>query len=111
MTGSESPSLAQKIRWLLEDLRAYQPEKIILFGSAARGDADEHSDLDVVLVKETRDSFVQRGIDAARHIRLGVGAVDILVYTPEEFRRMQENENPFVERVLADGRVLYEKAA
>lgn len=105
------PFLQQKIDWLLEDLRAYQPEKVILFGSAARGDADEHSDLDVVLIKQTQDSFVQRGIEAARGVRLEVGAIDLLVYTPEEFRRMIADENPFLEKVLADGKVIYEKAA
>jgi len=105
------PTLQEKLRWLLEDLQGYQPEKVILFGSAARGDADEHSDLDVVVIKQTHQPFVQRGIEAVRHVRLEIGAVDLLVYTPEEFQRMREDENPFIERVLADGRVLYEKAA
>lgn len=109
--GQTAPSLQQKIRWLLEDLRAYQPEKVVLFGSAARGDADASSDLDVVIIKETPDTFVQRGIEAARHVRLEVGPLDMLVYTPEEFRRMKEDENPFIEKVLADGKVIYEKAA
>ncbi|MBI4228035.1 MAG: nucleotidyltransferase domain-containing protein [Candidatus Omnitrophica bacterium] len=105
------PTVAQKIQWLVEDLRAYQPERVILFGSAARGDADADSDLDVVIIKRTIASFVQRGVDAVRHVRPALAPVDLLVYTPEEFQRMIEDENPFIERVLAEGRVLYETAA
>lgn len=111
MTQPPSPSLAQKIQWLLEDLKAYQPEKVILFGSAARGDADERSDLDVVIVKQTSALFVQRSVDAAKCLRPKIGPIDLLVYTPEEFRRMIEDEVPFIEHVLREGRVLYEEAA
>ena len=111
MAQQTRPSLQQKIQWLLEDLQAYQPEKVILFGSAARGDADEFSDLDVVIIKRTSVQFVQRGVDAAQLIRSDLVPVDIFVYTPEEFQRMTEDENPFIERVITEGRVLYEKAA
>ena len=104
-------SLQQKIRWLLEDLKEYQPEKVILFGSAARGDTDPLSDLDVVIIKRTHEGFVQRGIEAARLVRCEVAPIDLFVYTPEEFQRMLEDENPFIEKVLSEGKVLYEKAA
>ena len=103
--------LQQKIQRLLEDLKGYQPERIILFGSAARGDADAHSDLDVVIVKRTSVPFVQRGVDAVRYLRPEVGPVNLFVYTPDELRRMEEQESPFIERVLAEGEILYEKAA
>lgn len=106
-----SLSLKQKLRWLVEDLKKYQPEKIILFGSSVRGETDEYSDLDVVIIKKTSSPFVQRGVDAIKLLRSGVGHVDLFVYTPEEFQRMKEDENPFIEQVLSQGRVLYEKAA
>lgn len=111
MQSSRPPDLAQRIQWLVEDLRNYQPEKIILFGSAARGDADAFSDLDVVLIKRTTTPFVQRGVDAVKYLRLDIAPVDLFVYTPEEFQRMVEDESPFIERVVAEGRVIYEKAA
>ena len=111
MRDVSPPSLDQRLRWLVEDLRKYQPQKIILFGSAARGDHDASSDLDVVMIKQTTTAFVQRSLDAVAYVRPEVVPVDILVYTPEEFRRMAEDENPFLERVMAEGRVLYETAA
>jgi len=45
---------------LLDALKAYHPQKIILFGSAARGEADAESDLDLLVIKETREPFVER---------------------------------------------------
>ena len=87
-------------------LRDYGPvEKIILFGSAARGDADEHSDIDLIIVKETKKSFVRRSVEAPYFCVPS----DIFVYTPQEFVQMKENENPFLLSALEEGIVLYER--
>ena len=94
---------------VLNSLMDYEPEKIILFGSAARGETDEHSDIDLVLIKQTDKRFVQRLVEAGAFIPLDV-SVDVFVYTPEEFQSMIEADNPFIEQVLQDGKVLYEKS-
>ncbi len=107
----QSSSLQEKIQWLVEDLKAYRPAKVILFGSAARGEADAYSDLDVVIIKQTQSPFVQRAIEAAKYLRPEVSPIDLFVYTPEEFHRMVEAESSFIERILAEGRILYEEAA
>jgi len=87
-------------------LRDYGPvEKIILFGSQATGEADEYSDLDLIIVKETNKSFVRRCVEAP-YFRV---SSDIFVYTPEEFEQMKENENPFLESALETAIVLYER--
>jgi len=99
----------EKLKAVLERLKKYQPEKIILFGSYARDEADEYSDLDFVVVKKTAKRFLERLIEVAKLIDNDLGNVDVFVYTPEEFERMIEWENPFIERVLKEGRVLYEK--
>jgi len=99
----------EKLKAVLERLKEYQPEKIILFGSYARDEADEYSDLDIVVVKKTAKRFLERLIEVAKLIDNDLGNVDVFVYTPEEFERMIEWENPFIERVLKEGRVLYEK--
>lgn len=86
----------------------YQPEKIILFGSRAGGGSDEYSDLDLILIKKTDQSFVERLTDPALLNVLPI-RTDCFVYTPEEFKRMEENENPFVMSALENAKVLYEK--
>ena len=45
---------------LLQALRPYQPQRIILFGSTARGEADADSDLDVLVIKDTPEPFGKR---------------------------------------------------
>jgi len=50
-----------------------------------------------------------RLIEIGRLIDLDLGKVDVFVYTPKELERMIEWENPFIERVMKEGRVIYEK--
>jgi predicted nucleotidyltransferase len=85
-------------------LTGYGPvEKILLFGSAARGEQDEESDLDLIIIKRTAERFLDRLLAVPV---LPVPA-DVFVYTPEEFAAMQENENPFILAALEDAVVLY----
>jgi len=100
----ETVRLHEVLRILLEQ---YGPiEKIILFGSYARGDTDEYSDLDLILIKKTQQRFIERLVSVPL---LPVHA-DVFVYTPEEFERMKENENPFITSALESAKVLYERA-
>ena len=97
-------SLTEVVRILLEQ---YGPiEKIILFGSQARGDSDEFSDLDLILIKETAKRFLERLIEVPL---LPIHA-DVFVYTPEEFERMKESENPFLMSALESAKVIYERS-
>jgi predicted nucleotidyltransferase len=76
---------------------------VLLFGSLARGDARDHSDIDLIVVKETDKRFLDRldeFYDDARE------AMDVLVYTPQEFEEMKQR--PFVKMALKAGRILYE---
>ena len=100
-------AIETKVQQVVNDLKAYHPQQVILFGSAARGDADGYSDLDFVIVKNTSQPFLERLKEVAL-LCTAPGAIDFLVYTPQEWQRMQEMESPFAERVLAEGRIVYE---
>ena len=102
-------SVNARVRQAVDDLKRYGAETVILFGSAARGDMDEYSDLDFIVVKPTTMSFVARLADVVRQCP-NVRCADVIVYTPEEFRRMREAENPFLEQAMSEGKILYEKA-
>ncbi len=108
MTEGKGREMERKIAQLIEDLKPYNPEKIILFGSAAREDSDEYSDMDVVVIKKTNKRFLERLIETAEMIRPSLGPIDVFVYTPEEFGRMKEWDSPFIEEVLKEGRIIYE---
>lgn len=85
----------------------YDPQSILLFGSAARGEIGEWSDLDLVVVAETSSRFVDRIEEVMRLLRPRVG-LDILVYTPSEFEQLTR-ENMFArDEIVAKGEVLYE---
>ena len=99
--------MEKQLKALLSALQRYHPERIILFGSAARGEADAESDLDVLVIKETAEPFVQRLEAMAQLCPAGVHA-DIIVYTPDELRHMVDDGNPFILQALREGKVIYE---
>jgi len=99
--------MQEKLNKLLQALQGYHPQRIILFGSAARGDADADSDLDVLVIKDTEDPFVHRLEAMAALCPLSVHA-DILVYTPDELQQMIDDGNPFILQALREGRTVYE---
>jgi predicted nucleotidyltransferase len=87
-------------------LTQYDPvEKIIMFGSSARGEAGEQSDLDLIIVKKTDKPFLKRILE----VPLFPVRADVFVYTPEEFSEMQEYENPFIMSALKNAKILYER--
>jgi len=85
-----------------------EPERIVLFGSRARGDADEHSDYDLVVIKRTDRPFLERLRDMVPYLVKLAHAMDILVYTPEEFDRMGETGLAWA--IKREGVTLYERS-
>ncbi|MBI4678668.1 MAG: nucleotidyltransferase domain-containing protein [Elusimicrobia bacterium] len=87
-------------------VKAAEPEKIILFGSAAHGKGGPHSDLDFLVVKSCSNRR-----ETARIIRrnlIGVDIpIDILVATPEDIRRYGETIGLIYRPALREGRVMY----
>jgi len=93
----------------IECIKKYDPDKIIIFGSYVRGEIDEYSDLDIIIIKKTESRFIERLIDVTKLIDYSLGKIDLFVYTPAEFQKMIELENPFINNVLKEGKVIYEK--
>jgi predicted nucleotidyltransferase len=101
-------SIEQEIKSIATQIiDKYQPEKIILFGSAARGDYGPDSDADfLVIKKETPFYGAERTRKLSRIIKRSI-PVDFLVYRPEEFQKRVEMGDPFLKAILKEGKVLY----
>ncbi len=97
---------------LVERLKEeYQPEKIILYGSYAYGQPDRESDIDLLIIKETKERPIDRRIAVRRlvsDIRRKV-PFSSLVVTPEELVQRLEIGDDFFIEITRRGRVLYEK--
>ncbi|MSQ14758.1 MAG: HEPN domain-containing protein [Dehalococcoidia bacterium] len=88
-------------------IRDYEPEMVLLFGSQARGDATTYSDIDIIIVQDTKKRFKDR-VDFFHTATEPSVPVDLIVYTPQEFRDMVSQGHRFVENALRDGIVLYD---
>jgi predicted nucleotidyltransferase len=91
---------------------AGQPERVILFGSRARGDARPDSDFDLLIVQaeqpgNSRWQELRCLRQALRHFPI---AKDLLLFRPAEFEYWRDSLNHIVGRSLRDGRLLYERS-
>lgn len=94
---------------IVQLLKGYDPEQIILFGSRARGEADQYSDYDLVVIKRTDRPFLERLKDMVPYLVAFDRPAEILVYTPEEFEQMGETGLGWV--IHKEGVVLYERSS
>ncbi|MGH2535089.1 MAG: nucleotidyltransferase domain-containing protein [Thermomicrobiales bacterium] len=88
-------------------VRVAQPQRIILFGSFARGDAGPNSDLDLLVIKA---GDYHRGKLAGRIYEdlFGVGqAVDVIVVKPEDIERYRNSPAVVIFPALREGREVY----
>ena len=86
----------------------YKPKKIIVFGSFARGDYHQGSDLDLIIVKNTEEKFLDRMGRIADLCPEGL-VVEAFVYTEKEMADMLASGNRFLEMALEEGKVVYEE--
>ena len=83
------------------------PERIILFGSAARGDSGRNSDVDLLIIKDGEDALTL--MSRTYGVMQGVGvAVDALVVSPEDVERFKNSHSLIIKPALQDGVVIYE---
>lgn len=107
-TDRITPELIEYIVQKIVD--RFDPEKIILFGSQARGDAAPGSDLDLFIV--------QSGTGSNRQLRREIGlalagrnfGLDLIVRKPQEVELNIQGRNPFyIHHIFGKGKVLYER--
>jgi predicted nucleotidyltransferase len=86
------------------------PERIILFGSYARGDHDPDSDLDLLVVIKGISAPRKESTRLRRSLRGLLVPVDILVATPEQLERHKDSVGLIYRSVLSEGKVIYERS-
>jgi Predicted nucleotidyltransferases len=84
-----------------------RPERVIVFGSYAKGTATRTSDLDLFVVKDTDLPMAHRGEQLAPVLATTLIPVDVHVYTPEEVTEYAKDEYSFVSSVLSTGRTAF----
>lgn len=91
-------------------IEGYHPQKIVLFGSLVWGEPDEDSDIDLLIIKETDETPLERRV----HVRRLVSDVkrripfSPIVLTPEELDYRLKIGDPFYQEIILRGLVLYE---
>lgn len=92
-------------------IKEYSPLKIILFGSLTNTYINEHSDINLAIIKDTGERFIERLHKVHLLTRPNV-AVNFIVYTPQEIKYMEEEKHYFYTNEIAKkGKILYETAA
>ena len=89
-------------------IRNEMPDKIILFGSYAKGTASEDSDLDLMVIKESNVPRPYRGKETRKQLSKFVIPKDIIFYTPQEIDEYKDIPSSFVADVLQTEKVIYE---
>jgi len=86
-----------------------QPEKIILFGSRARGDARPDSDFDLLVIKESNEPRYRRSVPLYVALADLPAEVEVMVYTPEEVTDWSQVPQAFVTTAVREGTTIYER--
>ena len=90
-------------------LEKFNPDKIILFGSQARGTADNRSDVDILVISSlTGDRFDMMNKMSSLLIKLNY-AFDVIILTEEEFERDKKYPGTIARYATKEGIILYER--
>ena len=98
--------IAQLVKEIAE---GYKPEKIYLFGSYANGIPNFDSDIDLFIVKETDERWIDRRISAKEAIKNYIAPMDIIVYTPTEVEAAMELVVNIGKIAINTGKLMYER--
>ncbi len=85
----------------------FKPQKIILFGSYAKGNPRPESDVDMLVVMDTKLREVQQAIQICQQIEYRFG-LDLIVHTPKYLAERVKMGDSFLRDVIKEGKVIYE---
>ncbi len=85
----------------------YAPQKIVLFGSYARGEAHEGSDIDLMLIKETYKRFIDRIADVIK-LNNTFLSLEPLIYSPLELETMKKEKRDIIMTIEEEGIEIYD---
>ncbi len=106
MSSSNDDLVRDIVRRIVETA---QPEKVILFGSQARGDARPNSDFDVLVIKQSDEPRHRRSVPLYVALADLPVEVEVMVYTPEEVEEWSEVPQAFVTTAVREGTTIYER--
>lgn len=105
MVQIDSGLMEEIVRRIVETIH---PQKIILFGSRARGDMRSDSDIDLLVIANSSEPRYRRAAPLYGILSDILAPMDILVYSPEEVKEWSEVRQAFVTTAIREGVVLYE---
>ena len=90
-------------------VRDFAPDKIILFGSRARGDFNNDSDYDLLVLKENVPHRRKMAQEIIRDMRGSCVPLEIIVETPNHYKELSANQFMIYKTINEEGKVVYEK--
>jgi predicted nucleotidyltransferase len=106
INSSTDPQIIQEI--VRRIVKVSQPEKVILFGSRARGTARSTSDIDLLVIARSTQPRHRRAAPLYGALSDIMAPMDIVVYSPEEVQEWSEVRQAFITTAIREGQVLYE---
>jgi uncharacterized protein len=88
---------------------AVQPNRIILFGSHASGEANSSSDLDILVIADSKVPRYKRSIPIYMALSGLMIPKDIVVYTQQEIDEWEDVPQAFITTAISSGKIIYEK--
>jgi predicted nucleotidyltransferase len=105
--------------YVLDALRDYGPERILLFGSRARGSDSNESDVDLLVVKDDPRRPADRIREVYARLQpleradewMQLPSFDVIVITARELRDRLDASDPFFETIVSEGRTILDRSA
>jgi predicted nucleotidyltransferase len=98
------------LAWVVSRVVAhYDPDRVYLFGSYAKGTMTAASDVDLLVVRPTAVPFRMRGRNVTALLANVPAHFDLLYYTPEEVAEELKDPNGFISTIIGDARLMYER--